>query len=243
MSVLEKIKEVRLPKPSDHVIKQLKDLIARGELKPGDLLPGERELATRFGLGRGYIREAIKTCEIYGIFKSIPGKGTVVSDLSLNSYSDFMNNIIQFGVNDHMDLLDARSIMEPQIAYRAALHATDEEIESIRCNLEQYKNKLDNGDVDLDTECQFHLEIAKATHNRFLSISMGIILPDLTNLGRDIDVLRDHRAEEAFKEHKDVYEAIAKRDPEAAQAAMQHHMDKSLEQYTRRLEHMRKEKA
>ncbi len=243
MSVLDKIQEVRLPKPSEHVIKQLKDLVVRGELKPGDLLPGERELASRFGLGRGYIREAIKTCEVYGIFKSIPGKGTVVSDLSLNSYSDFMNNIIQFSVNDHMDLLDARSIMEPQIAYRAALHATDAEIEAIGCNLQSYKEKLEYGDIDLDTECQFHLEIAKAAHNRFLSISMGIILPDLTNLGRDIDVLRGSRAVEAFTEHNDIFNAIARREPESAQAAMQYHLEKTLEQYTARLEHMRNEKA
>lgn len=235
MSVLDKIQEVRLPKPSDHVIKQLKDLIIRGELKPGDILPGERELATRFGLGRGYIREAIKTFEIYGIFKSIPGRGTVVADLSLKSYSDFMNNMIQFGVNDHMDLLDTRSIMEPAIAYRAALHATDEEIDKIARDLKLHKKKLDMGEVDLDLECQFHLEIAKATHNRFLSISMGIIIPDLTNLGKDINVLHGMRAMEAYEEHLNVYKAIANRDPEEAQRAMQYHMEKSQEQYTNRI--------
>lgn len=235
MSFLDKIQEVRLPKPSDHVIKQLKELIIRGELKPGDTLPGERELALRFGLGRGYIREAIKTFEIYGIFKSIPGKGTIVADLSLQSYTDFMNNMIQFGVDDHMDLLDTRGIMEPAIAYRAALHATDEEIKRIGTELELYKKKLDHGEVDLDLECQFHLEIAKATHNRFLSISMCIIIPDLTNLGKDIDVLHGKRALEAYEEHNAVFKAIAAHDPDAAQSAMQYHMEKSQEQYTNRI--------
>ncbi len=240
MSVLDNIKEVRLARPTDHVIKQLKDLIIRGELKPGDILPGERELAARFGLGRGYIREAIKTFEIYGIFKSIPGRGTIVTDLSLKSYSDFINNMIQFGVNDHMDLLDTRSIMEPAIAYRAALHATDEEIKEIGKGLKLHKERLDNGRVDLDLECEFHLDIAKATHSRFLSISMGIIVPDITNLGREIDVLQGERAFEAYEEHNAVYKAIARREPEEAEKAMQHHMEKTQEEYIKRITEMQK---
>lgn len=242
MSVLDKIHEVKIPKPSDQVIKQFKDLLMNGELKPGDTLPGERELAARFGLGRGYIREAIKTFELYGIFKSIPGRGTIVGDLSLASYNEFLNNIIQFGVNDYLELLDVRSILEPAIAYRAALHATDEEIGIIEKRLTSVKEKKDQGEIDLENEVEFHLDIAKATHNRFLSITMSIILPDLTRMGHEINVLRGNRFEQSHVEHERVYQAIANHDPEEAQAAMHRHMVETERQFTYCLTLMQNEK-
>ncbi len=242
MSVLDKIREVKIPRPSDQVVKQFKELLVNGALKPGDLLPSERELAASFGLGRGYIREAIKTFELYGIFKSIPGRGTMVADLSIDGYAEFLNNIIQFGTKDYLEMLDVRSILEPAIAYRAALHATDQEIQAIGDSLARLKDKLDNGIIDLDHECEFHLDIAKATHNRFLNVSMGIILPDLTRMGREINVLRDERYKDSYKEHARVYEALRRRDPEGAQRAMHHHMVETERQFTYCISLMRKEK-
>ena len=242
MSVLDKIKQVRMSKPTDHVIQQLKELVVSGELKPGDLLPGERELAAKFNLGRGYIREAIKTFELYGIFKSIPGRGTIVSNLSLDLYNDFLNNIVKFGVDNHLDLMDIREILEPSIAYRAALHASDVEVKSIGRHLKEYKKLVDTGRIDLEVETRFHLEIANASHNRLISIIMGIIIPELAKLGEEIDVLGGGRLKDAYREHERVYKAIADRDPEEAQRAMQYHIDKTKDQYGRSLQ-MRKEKG
>ncbi|MCC8191105.1 MAG: FadR family transcriptional regulator [Planctomycetes bacterium] len=231
MSVLDKIKEVRVPRPTDHIIKQLKELIVSGELRPGDLLPGERELAARFGLGRGYIREAIKTFELYGVFRSIPGKGTIVNDLSFEIYGDFLNNIVQFGTNDHLELLDVREILEPNVAFRAAMHATDEEIERIGDELRTYRRYVDEAKVVIEVECRFHINIANAAHNRFLSVIMGTIIPELTRVGKEIEVLRDHRLTESYDEHMAVWQAIANRDPEEACRAMQHHIDKTKETF------------
>ncbi|MCC8117009.1 MAG: GntR family transcriptional regulator, partial [Planctomycetes bacterium] len=69
-------------------------------MRPGDVLPSERELAASFGIGRGYIREAIKTLELYGVFRSVPGVGTIVADLGVQSINEFINNLVQFGVHD-----------------------------------------------------------------------------------------------------------------------------------------------
>lgn len=231
MSVLDKIKEVRMAKPTDHVIQQLKELVANGELKPGDLLPGERELAAKFNLGRGYIREALKTFELYGIFKSIPGRGTIVSNLSLDIYNDFLNNIVRFGVDNHLDLMDVREMLEPSIAYRAALHASDKEVKAIGKHLKAYRKLVDKEQIDLEVETKFHLEIANAAHNRLISIIMGIIIPELAKLGAEIDVLGGGRLKAAFLEHERVYKAIVDRDPDEAQRAMQYHIDKTKDQY------------
>ncbi|NJO68789.1 MAG: FadR family transcriptional regulator [Bacteroidetes bacterium] len=79
--LIEKIKPIEFQKPSDIIIRQIRELISSGIIKPGDRLPAERELAERFGIGRGYIREALKKLEFYGIVKTLPQSGTMVANL------------------------------------------------------------------------------------------------------------------------------------------------------------------
>ena len=79
LNTLENFKEVQIEKPSDLIIKQLRHLITSGQLKPGDKLPSERQLSEKMGIGRTYVRDAIKKLEYYGVLKTLPQSGTVVS--------------------------------------------------------------------------------------------------------------------------------------------------------------------
>ena len=69
-SVAHHFTELEFKKPSDLIISQIRRLITEGVLKPGDRLPPERELAERFAVGRGHVRDAIKKLEFYGILKT-----------------------------------------------------------------------------------------------------------------------------------------------------------------------------
>ena len=79
--VIEHFREIDLKSPSDIIIQQIKGLISSGVLRPGDRLPAERALAERFRIGRWHIREAIKKLEFYGILKTLPQSGTIVTSL------------------------------------------------------------------------------------------------------------------------------------------------------------------
>lgn len=222
--VLNKIKGVRIVKPSDHVIQQFRDLISNKELSPGDVLPSERELATSFGIGRGYIREAIKTLELYGVFRSVPGVGTIVADLGVQSINEFINNLVQFGVHDYVELVEVRSIIEPFNAYRAAVNATDKELERIGGILGFLTSDINHEKLNVQLEVDFHLEIAKASHNRILANTISAILPGLIRLLNELDLARDGRYLTSHEEHKQIYDALVKRNPNAAERAMRHHM-------------------
>lgn len=223
-SVLKKIKGVTIVKPSDHVIQQFRTLIAKNEIKPGDVLPSERELASSFGIGRGYIREAIKTLELYGVFKSVPGVGTVVSDLGMQCINEFINNLVQFSINDYLELVEVRALIEPFTAFRAAVNATEDELKSIGKIFADLSREIANDKVNLQLECDFHMEIAKASHNRILANSINAVLPGLIKLLDELDLIRDGRYLRSHNEHVLLYEALTKRDPTAAEKAMRLHM-------------------
>ncbi len=240
--VLSKIKGVQIMRPTDHVIQQFRDLIGDKELKPGDILPSERELADSFGIGRGYIREAIKTLELYGVFKSVPGVGTIVEDLGVRSINDFINNLVQFGVHDYVELVEVRALIEPFNAFRAAVNATDEELETLGRIVRDLDREIADGKVDLQLECDYHIEIARASHNRILANTMTAILPGLIKLLDELDLIRGGRYIESQGEHKELYQALLRRDPVAAERAMRHHMRNTGVHFTVRISEITEEK-
>src|ERR1700741_5474999 len=83
IDIFENLKAIQVENPADKIIRQLKQLITSGQLKPGDRLPAERVLAERFGVGRSYVREAIMKLEFYGLLKTSPQSGTYVSGYSI----------------------------------------------------------------------------------------------------------------------------------------------------------------
>lgn len=240
--LLKKIKGVQIVKPSDHVIQQFRDLITNKELKPGDVLPSERELAASFGIGRGYIREAIKTLELYGVFRSVPGVGTIVGDLGVLSINEFINNLVQFGVHDYVELMEVRTLIEPFNAYRAALNATDEELENLGRLLHNLDERIDRDLLDLESEVNFHMEIARASHNRILANTISAILPGLINLLNELDLKRGGRFRDSHHEHLELYDALLKRNPVAAERSMRQHMTNAAEHFSRRIREITDEK-
>lgn len=223
-NVLNKIKGVQIVKPADHVIEQFRSLIINNEIRPGDILPSERELANSFGIGRGYVREAIKILELYGVFKSVPGVGTIVSDLGTQCINGFINNLVQFGVHEYVELVEVRALIEPFMAFRAATNATDEELRTIEKVFTDLSEVIAKDQVSQQLECDFHMEIAKASHNSILANTISAILPGLIRLIDDLDMVKDGRHLKSHSEHVQLMEALKNRDPQAAERAMRHHM-------------------
>lgn len=240
--VLKNIKGVQIVKPSDHVINQFRNLITTGVLKPGDVLPSERELANSFGIGRGYVREAIKTLELYGVFRSVPGVGTIVEDLGIQSINEFINNLVNFGVHDYVELIEVRMLIEPFNAYRAALNATDEELEHLGAIMKELDETIRNKSVDLELEVKFHLELAKASHNRIFANTISAILPGLLKLLDELDLTSYNRVASSQMEHQELYDALVKRNAKAAERAMHVHMKNAYKHFNIRISEITEEK-
>src|SRR5436305_14698342 len=99
---------------------QIRRLISDGTLKPGDLLPPERELAVKLGVGRSSIRDAVRTLEVMGILEPRQGHGTVVRDLSTDSLVVPLASVLTRTREMVAELPDVRRIIDPALAARAA---------------------------------------------------------------------------------------------------------------------------
>ncbi len=222
--IAAQLRPVRLQKPADLIIRQIRDLLSSGALKAGDRLPPERELAGQFGVGRGHVREALRKLEFYGILQTFPQSGTVVASLGAGALDRLICNLLDLDRDDIKALTETRGILEIHSAQLAAQRATKAEISDIRGALEAFRAEVDAGRPAVEEDLLFHLAIARSAHNPVLSSLIGLMTPDIIRLHKATRVCESGRASSALQEHIKVFAAIAAHDAKAATVAMSEHV-------------------
>ena len=111
----------------EQIVAQIETRILNGELRPGDKLPSERELAEQFGVSQTAIREAMKALTQKGLVEIHPGRGTYVTDSTSQAIRHSIDLLVKIGSEDGIrDLVEVREIIEPEIAGLAAFRASEE---------------------------------------------------------------------------------------------------------------------
>ena len=128
MDLLNNFSEIVFESPVDQIIRQIRDLISSGYLKPGDRLPSERLLSEKFGVGRTQLREALRKLEFYGILETKPQSGTIVSGLGIPALQGLMTDMLKLQGNDFKSLVESRVILERSIIQLAAVNRTEHDI-------------------------------------------------------------------------------------------------------------------
>ena len=164
----------RAPLSAD-IAKQLHDSILSGTFKPGDQLPGQRELAESFGASISSVREAVSVLTAIGLLDVRPGKGTTVVGMTdLDSPFDGW-----LGLADSPtaidDLLEARRLMETFIVAKAASHITEEQKANLGKLLEVMHQSVSDPDAYLEADMTLHQFIADVAQNSVLTRMMKII--------------------------------------------------------------------
>tara|TARA_A100001037_G_scaffold76161_1_gene68311 strand:- start:141 stop:884 length:744 start_codon:yes stop_codon:yes gene_type:complete len=227
----EAMRPVHRTSVSDEIVAQITELIAGNVLKPGDRLPPERELCKRFGVGRSSLREALRSLAVMGVLDGRVGEGTFVCD-----NSQYLEKALQWGFaldgKKIQDLAETRMMLESQNAQLAAGRATGEDLAAIAAALEGMKGALDDGDRFLESDLQFHLLVARATHN---SILYNLLETTRSHLQAWIKgslsepALAGRRAELSLREHGRILAALKGRDADGARRAMADHIRSSGE--------------
>jgi GntR family transcriptional repressor for pyruvate dehydrogenase complex len=132
------------------------------------------------------------------------------------------------GKNGSMNLVEVREILEPEIAALAATRITDEYITSMRESVEIMDTALDNVDVFVESDLDFHLALAEGTQNPFIPILMDSII-DLLRVQRKRIGLTNGGLQRGQIHHKRILDAVTRRDPQAARQAMQDHLQQVRE--------------
>jgi GntR family transcriptional regulator, transcriptional repressor for pyruvate dehydrogenase complex len=209
----------------EQVAEQLLGQIGARRLKPGDVLPPERELTETFGVGRSSIREALRMLESQGVISAVNGGSFVVADAAspLNSSLRLM-----FTLDDRTglhDLFELRGILEGEAAALAAERRGDQHLDEMEAAIEEMAESLADSGADrfIEADLRFHLAVAEATGNRLVLHSMQAVRDVIRRALITVFVI-PQSPESAVVEHRAIKAAIASGDPAAARREMSNHL-------------------
>src|ERR1700681_4230474 len=166
LSVKPMYRTVKTSRLFEQIVQQVEDSILKGQLKPGDQLPAERELAQRFGVSRTAVREAVKTLREKGLVEAYSGRGTFVTNgtsQAIRQSLDLMIRINQQEGSAH--LAELRLVLEPDIAGLAASRIEEQLLATMREMLAIMERNLQDREAYIEADLDFHLALAEAAGN------------------------------------------------------------------------------
>jgi GntR family transcriptional regulator, transcriptional repressor for pyruvate dehydrogenase complex len=222
------------------VLQALSSSIESGSLKPGDRLPSERELMATYRVSRTVVRGAIASLRSSGRIDTQQGRGAFVqAPPPACSYVVDASDLAKIG--DVLQILDLRIGLESEAASLAAQRHTPVQLRRIRAALDTLEAGIRAAQTAVNPDVEFHLEIIRATGNAYF-IDLFTQLGPLMIPRARLDLFRnDRRAKVRYlaliqQEHAQIYQAIARRDAEAARAAARLHLTNSRERLRATLE-------
>lgn len=214
------------------LVEDLSQKIRDGALRPGDKLPTESEIMQAFGVSRTVVREALSKLQASGLVETHHGVGTFVLQPRSGGVfrldpSDVVTSV------DVLAVLELRVSLETESAGLAATRRTTEQLQAMREALDDFERNLAVAGNTVAPDFRFHLQIAQATGNPYFADIMSHLGTTIIPRTR-INAIRNHdRGGEYLtrvnREHEEIYAAIARRDAEAARAAMRIHLTNSRE--------------
>ena len=203
---------------TDEAIERIKEMIVSGELRPGDRLPKEADLATRLGLSRNSLREAVRALSLVRVLDVRQGDGTYVTSLRPELLLDAMAFVVDFHRDDSvLHLLEVRRILEPAASAMAAQAMSDDEIAELGALLDALDEEADI-EKFIATDLEFHRRIAVGSGNPVLaSLIDSLSIPTARarmwrGLSQEGATVRTH------EQHRSIQRAIAARQPDVARA-------------------------
>lgn len=225
------IAPISVPKASDILADQLRELILSGSIPPGGSLPPERELVTSSGLSRSSVRDALRLLEVEGLLVTKPGRsgGSIVRLPGRETVAKPLGLFVKSREIKLESLLDCRLAVEPFLASRAAANHTDSELARIKDIHAQFLATTDNVADYKRLNLEWHLAIAQASHNELLLAVMEAISQLILEADGYHQVTTEAIRAEAKKAHSAILQAIESRNPEQALSRMARHLGAYIE--------------
>ena len=207
------------------ISEQIKDLICSGQINPGDRLPGERELATLFKTGRMVVRESLRMLEQSGFIyiKSGYKGGAFVKDVGADVMTGSIVNLAKLGRISLEQLTEARIEIESAIIGLAAKRMKHDDFEKLWKNIEYSEQLIAEGKMVRDGNIMFHLILARGAKNYLLEVIIESVMNVVDSLANRLKPGIRY-SEKILNCHKDIYEALQKKDVESARKLMRDHL-------------------
>ena len=211
----------------EHVAAHLEAQILAGKLRPGDQLPPERDLQSTFGVGRPAIREALIALQKAGLVELTNGaRARVLMPTASRIFTGVAPAVRQMLSNEegYRHFQGARLFFEVGLAREAARHASDDDLKALSDALLTNRQAIGNREAFTGTDIAFHFELAKIARNPVF-IALHDQISDWLTEQRTVTLAASGQEQRAYEAHKAIYEAIRRRDADAAEAAMREHLE------------------
>jgi GntR family transcriptional repressor for pyruvate dehydrogenase complex len=223
------IRPISSRKVAREVQDQLAELIVSGAHPAGARLPSERDLLEALGVSRTSLREALRGLEALGLIDIRHGSGIYVTDQGPELWQN-ADRVLSFEprAETARELLEVRLLLEPEIAALAAIRGTADDLARLRRHVEAFRQQI-AGTNRPPSDLQFHIALCQAAHNRPLLPFVQWIVRFYAKCGPKprLDDVEGHEA---------IYDAVARRDPDAARILMKAHLESvrsALERHVR----------
>ena len=224
-------KSIKPKRISDQVFDQLRGLILRGQLKPGEKIMTERELAEALNVSRTSVRDAINRLVVLELLEHRQGQGTFVRVSDRNKH-DPVALAMETQDASLADLLEVRMGLECNAAAYAAMRAEEDDIQLLEQSLEEFKQQAGCGGAGTEADVSFHMAIFRATRNSLQVYIMKYLYDFLfRNISENLSQLYEEpgNTQKIQQQHTEVFEAIRRHEPEEAFSAMKRHINFILE--------------
>lgn len=227
MPVMLNVRPLRRRKLYEEVAASIEEMIRRQELTEGQALPSERELMALFGVGRPAIREAMLALEKSGLVAISNGERARVSRPTTDRMLEGLSGAARIMLADPEGVRhfqSARRVFEVALVREAARKATDADIAVLQAALE--RNAAAAGDMHAfeRTDVDFHLEIIRVAGNPIF-LALHRALSEWLVEQRHTSLQRKGAESRAVRFHREIFEAIARHDVDAAEQAMTRHIE------------------
>jgi GntR family transcriptional regulator, transcriptional repressor for pyruvate dehydrogenase complex len=203
---------------TDDAIAKIKEMIVSGELRPGDRLPRESDLAQRLGLSRNSLREAVRALSLVRILDVRQGDGTYVTSLDSEVLLDAMSFLVDLHHDEHvMHTLEARRVLEAAAAALAAQYIEDDELDRLYRLIEEAAGCATIEEF-VDNDLEFHRRIATASRNPVLVALLDSLASRTSRARIWRGIMQSDARERTLTEHRAIVDALKARRPDQARA-------------------------
>jgi GntR family transcriptional repressor for pyruvate dehydrogenase complex len=204
------------------IIAALQSFVADGSLKEGMELPPERELAAKLGVSRFSLREALRSAETQGLLELRRGRRPRVAAPTSRAAAEVISLSLRRSKRRLFDLAAARQGLETQIAWIAARTASRTDMKSLAQTIAGIEKHRDDPTACVEQDIKFHELLVRSTGN----LVFEIMLTPLSELLREFRMQTYYgRVDRVISDHREILEAVRRRDPEAASSAMRRHLE------------------
>lgn len=211
------------------VADKIEELILTNELQQGERLPSEQELAVRFGISRNVMRESLKLLKERRLIVQHNGDGTYIAKPESDNITEVLNRMLCLNDIKYMDIFEMRILLEPYACRLVAARRPLPDMSVLDECIEKMVASINVWDQRIDYDICFHIRIAEWTENSLLVC----FIKSMVNLWKTVLVrgisIQQKGHENGIEFHRKIVECLRAGDPDAAEAVMRAHIEKSVE--------------